>query len=63
LIGQDLESSLQDLLSTVNLTIFPVLYFFTFLYYTDVIGTGLILLTYLLQLDGHTILAPLTGMA
>ena len=61
LFGQDLESSLQDLLSAVNLTIFPVLYFFTFLYYTDVIATGVVLLTYLLQLEGHTLLAALTG--
>ncbi|XP_023721283.1 putative Dol-P-Glc:Glc(2)Man(9)GlcNAc(2)-PP-Dol alpha-1,2-glucosyltransferase isoform X2 [Cryptotermes secundus] len=61
LFREDLDSSLQDLLSAVNLTIFPVLYFFTFLYYTDVIATGLILLTYLLQLDGRTLLAPLTA--
>jgi hypothetical protein len=40
---------------------FPVLYFFTFLYYTDVIATGVVLLTYLLQLEGHTMLAALTG--
>jgi alpha-1,2-glucosyltransferase len=52
---------LQDLLSAVNLAIFPVLYFFTFLYYTDVIATGVVLLTYLLQLEGRTLLAALTG--
>lgn len=52
---------MQDLLSAVNLTIFPVLYFFTFLYYTDVIATGVVLLTYLLQLEGCTLLAALTG--
>lgn len=52
---------MQDLLSAVNLTIFPVLYFFTFLYYTDVIATGVVLLTYLLQLEGRTLLAALTG--
>ena len=52
---------MQDLLSAVNLTIFPILYFFTFLYYTDVIATGLVLLTYLLQLEGHNLLASLSG--
>lgn len=52
---------MQDLLSAVNLAIFPVLYFFTFLYYTDVIATGVVLLTYLLQLEGRTLLASLTG--
>ncbi|XP_021916423.1 uncharacterized protein LOC110828218 isoform X2 [Zootermopsis nevadensis] len=56
-----LESSLQVLLSAMNLAIFPLLYFFTFLYYTDAIATGLILLTYLLQLDGCTLLATLTA--
>jgi hypothetical protein len=52
---------LQDLLSAVNLAIFPIVYFFTFLYYTDVIATGVVLLTYLLQLEGRTLLASLTG--
>ncbi|XP_069694039.1 dol-P-Glc:Glc(2)Man(9)GlcNAc(2)-PP-Dol alpha-1,2-glucosyltransferase isoform X2 [Periplaneta americana] len=58
---EGLEERLQDLLSAVNLASFPVLYFFTFLYYTDMTATSLILLSYLLQLDGRTLSASLTA--
>ena len=41
----------KALLSAFNLSIFPVFYFFTFLYYTDVGSTFLVLLMYSLHLD------------
>ncbi|KAJ8869163.1 hypothetical protein PR048_030733 [Dryococelus australis] len=50
-----------NLMSSVNLAIFPVLYFFTFLYYTDVLSTLLVLLMYLLHLHKRRSLSAITG--
>ncbi|GLG98772.1 Dol-P-Glc:Glc(2)Man(9)GlcNAc(2)-PP-Dol alpha-1,2-glucosyltransferase, partial [Gryllus bimaculatus] len=52
----------KDLLSVVNMASFPVLYFFTFLYYTDTVSIMLVLLTYLLHLEKCNILAAATGL-
>lgn len=49
-------------LVAVTLGSFPVLYFFTFLYYTDVASTFFTLLMYLLHLKQCNILAALTGV-
>ncbi len=48
-------------LSSVNLTLFPVLYFFSFLYYTDVGATLLVLLGYTLRLRGNHLLSALVS--
>nr|CAD7396447.1 unnamed protein product [Timema poppensis] len=49
------------LLSAFNLATFPLLYFFTFLYYTDTISTSLVLLMYLFHLYGHNFLSAASG--
>ena len=49
-------------LVAVTLGSFPVLYFFTFLYYTDVGSTFFTLLMYLLHLKQWSTLAALTGI-
>lgn len=49
-------------LVAVTLGSFPVLYFFTFLYYTDVGSTFFILLMYFFHLKQWSILAALTGI-
>ena len=40
-------------LSAFNMSLLPVLYFFSFLYYTDVGSTLMVLLAYCLHLDGR----------
>lgn len=52
---------IRSLLTAVNLCIFPVLYFFNFLYYTDVMSTFLVLFTYLLCLHERHGLSAFTG--
>ncbi|XP_029143011.1 dol-P-Glc:Glc(2)Man(9)GlcNAc(2)-PP-Dol alpha-1,2-glucosyltransferase-like, partial [Protobothrops mucrosquamatus] len=46
-------SGFQRILSTLTLAIFPTLYFFTFLYYTDTGSTFFILFAYLMCLYGN----------
>ena len=43
------------------LSLFPILYFFTFLYYTDQGSTLMVLVTYWFSLEGSHITAALTG--
>ena len=43
-------------LSAFNMSLLPVLYFFSFLYYTDVGSTLMVLLAYCLHLDGRDVL-------
>jgi alpha-1,2-glucosyltransferase len=43
------------------MAVFPVLYFFTFLYYTDAGSTMFVLLAYLLELKGHHVLGAMAG--
>ena len=43
------------------LSLFPLLYFFTFLYYTDQGSTSMVLITYLLSLQDSHFTAALTG--
>ncbi|XP_030643074.1 dol-P-Glc:Glc(2)Man(9)GlcNAc(2)-PP-Dol alpha-1,2-glucosyltransferase [Chanos chanos] len=52
----------QRLLSALSLSIFPVLYFFTFLYYTDAGSTFFTLFTYLMCLYGSHKAAALLGI-
>ena len=40
------------LLSSLNLSLLPVLFFFNFLYYTDTVSTTMVLLMYSLYLSG-----------
>ncbi|XP_031560574.1 dol-P-Glc:Glc(2)Man(9)GlcNAc(2)-PP-Dol alpha-1,2-glucosyltransferase-like [Actinia tenebrosa] len=47
--------------TAINISILPVLYFFTFLYYTDVGSTFFVLLMYLLSLYERHTLASLAG--
>ncbi|KAM4675636.1 dol-P-Glc:Glc(2)Man(9)GlcNAc(2)-PP-Dol alpha-1,2-glucosyltransferase [Discoglossus pictus] len=55
-------SSLKRILSTLTLYMFPILYFFTFLYYTDTGSTFFILFTYLMCLYGNHKSAALLGI-
>ncbi|XP_075455885.1 dol-P-Glc:Glc(2)Man(9)GlcNAc(2)-PP-Dol alpha-1,2-glucosyltransferase [Ascaphus truei] len=55
-------SSFKRILSTLNLYMFPTLYFFTFLYYTDTGSTFFILFTYLMCLYGNHKSAALLGL-
>ncbi|XP_028810579.1 dol-P-Glc:Glc(2)Man(9)GlcNAc(2)-PP-Dol alpha-1,2-glucosyltransferase isoform X1 [Denticeps clupeoides] len=52
----------RRLLSTLSLSTFPVLYFFTFLYYTDAGSTFFTLFTYLMALYGCHKAAALLGV-
>ncbi|XP_006002490.1 dol-P-Glc:Glc(2)Man(9)GlcNAc(2)-PP-Dol alpha-1,2-glucosyltransferase [Latimeria chalumnae] len=54
-------STFQRILSALALSSFPVLYFFTFLYYTDAGSTFFILFTYLMCLYGQHKTAALLG--
>lgn len=51
----------RGILTAINMCVFPILYFFNFLYYTDVMSTFLVLFTYLLSLHERHILAAFTG--
>uniref|UniRef100_A0A8C5M0W3 Dol-P-Glc:Glc(2)Man(9)GlcNAc(2)-PP-Dol alpha-1,2-glucosyltransferase n=1 Tax=Leptobrachium leishanense TaxID=445787 RepID=A0A8C5M0W3_9ANUR len=55
-------SSFRRILSTLNLFLFPTLYFFTFLYYTDTGSTFFVLFTYLMCLYGNHKSAALLGL-
>nr|CAD7596520.1 unnamed protein product [Timema genevievae] len=57
-MGAELEIGL---LSAFNLATFPLIYFFTFLYYTDTVSTSLVLLMYLFHLYGHNFLSAASG--
>lgn len=50
------------LLSAFNLALFPLLYFFNFLYYTDVGSTFMVLLMYCLHLDRRDWFAAFIGV-
>ncbi|MBN3326446.1 AG10A glucosyltransferase, partial [Atractosteus spatula] len=54
-------SAFRRLLSSLALSSFPVLYFFTFLYYTDAGSTFFILFAYLMSLYGSHKLSALLG--
>ncbi|XP_066995277.1 dol-P-Glc:Glc(2)Man(9)GlcNAc(2)-PP-Dol alpha-1,2-glucosyltransferase [Anabrus simplex] len=58
---KDIVTFCSDLLSAINLGTFPILYFFTFLYYTDTVSTTLVLLMYLLHLENCHVMAAATG--
>ena len=46
----------------MNLSLCPVLYFFSFLYYTDQVSTAMVLLTLCLQLSGQPWLSAFSGL-
>lgn len=50
------------MLSSVTLSLFPLLYFFTFLYYTDTGSTAFVLLSYLCSLKSRHSCAALSGL-
>lgn len=56
-----LSDKWKDVISAFNLAVFPVLYFFTFFYYTDTLSTFFILLTYQLHVCKQDHIAALTG--
>lgn len=56
-----LSDKWKDIISAFNLAVFPVLYFFTFFYYTDTLSTLFVLLTYLLHVCKQDHIAALTG--
>jgi DIE2/ALG10 family len=45
----------------LGIALFPVLYLFSFLYYTDVMSTFSVLMMYLCHLYGQSILAGIFG--
>uniref|UniRef100_T1I1M3 Dol-P-Glc:Glc(2)Man(9)GlcNAc(2)-PP-Dol alpha-1,2-glucosyltransferase n=1 Tax=Rhodnius prolixus TaxID=13249 RepID=T1I1M3_RHOPR len=45
-----------------NISVFPVMYFFNFLYYTDTLSTFSVLLMFRLHLAGNLIIAPFIGL-
>lgn len=45
------------MMTTIALSVFPLLYFFTFLYYTDSGSTFCVLLMYLMALQGRHLTA------
>ena len=51
----------KALLSAASLGIFPLFYFFSFLYYTDVGSTFMVMLMYSLHLDGNDWFASFIG--
>uniref|UniRef100_A0A1B6IPA8 Dol-P-Glc:Glc(2)Man(9)GlcNAc(2)-PP-Dol alpha-1,2-glucosyltransferase n=1 Tax=Homalodisca liturata TaxID=320908 RepID=A0A1B6IPA8_9HEMI len=51
----------KHLMTAANLAMLPPLYFFTFLYYTDIVSTCLVLLCYLLHLQHRPWLAATAG--
>ncbi|XP_069485327.1 dol-P-Glc:Glc(2)Man(9)GlcNAc(2)-PP-Dol alpha-1,2-glucosyltransferase [Ambystoma mexicanum] len=55
-------SSAKRILSAFTLSVFPVLYFFTFLYYTDTGSTFFVLFAYLMCLSGNHKTAALLGL-
>lgn len=48
--------------SSVNMSLCPVLYFYSYLYYTDQVATAMVLLTLCLHLAGRDWLASFTGI-
>ncbi|RZF48044.1 hypothetical protein LSTR_LSTR002110 [Laodelphax striatellus] len=58
---ESVKNSFKALLCGLNMACFPVLYFFTFLYYTDVISVSLILLTMSLHYGKLFNTAAVTG--
>ena len=59
---QEFYSDSLGLWSSVNLSLCPVLYFFSFLYYTDQVSTAMVLLTLCLQLSGQPWLSAFSGL-
>ncbi|XP_077865162.1 dol-P-Glc:Glc(2)Man(9)GlcNAc(2)-PP-Dol alpha-1,2-glucosyltransferase-like [Saccoglossus kowalevskii] len=55
------ESSMQLATTAITLAMFPLLYFFTFLYYTDAGSTFFVLFMYLLSHHGNHMNAILSG--
>ena len=55
IIQENFEDSLA-LLSSINVSMLPLLFFFNFLYYTDTVSTTMVLLMYSLYLSGNFIL-------
>ncbi|XP_054609354.1 putative Dol-P-Glc:Glc(2)Man(9)GlcNAc(2)-PP-Dol alpha-1,2-glucosyltransferase isoform X2 [Dunckerocampus dactyliophorus] len=56
------QTAARRILSALSLSTFPVLYFFNFLYYTDVSSAFIILFTYLMTLHGCHKAAALLGV-
>ncbi|KAJ9580483.1 hypothetical protein L9F63_024340, partial [Diploptera punctata] len=60
--GKSFNIMLRQLLSALNMAIFPVMYFYTFFYYTDTLALNLVLMMYLLELHGLSTIASLFGL-
>jgi len=58
---ENFEDSLA-LLSSINISMLPVLFFFNFLYYTDTVSTTMVLLMYSLYLSDKFGLSSLAGL-
>jgi len=54
-------SDVLGIWSSLNMSLLPVLYMFSFLYYTDPVSTAMVLLTYCLHLSGQNWLAGFAG--
>merc|ERR1719477_43303 len=54
-------SDVLGIWSSFNMSFLPVLFMFSFLYYTDPVSTAMVLLTYCLHLSGQNWLAGVAG--
>jgi len=54
-------SEVLGIWSSCNISLLPVLFMFTFMYYTDPVSTAMVLLTYCLHLSGQDWLAAFAG--
>ena len=59
---QEGYSEVLGVWSSVNMSLCPVLYFYSYLYYTDQVATAMVLLTLCLHLAGRDWLASFTGV-
>ena len=53
--------SWKGLLSAINIALFPPLYFFTFLYYTDMAAACMVLLMYAFYIKGFSKASAFVG--
>ena len=55
IVNQDKYNDHLAILSSLNVSLLPVLFFFNFLYYTDTVSTTMVLLMYSLYISGNFI--------
>ena len=61
-LSQESYSDTLGIWSSLNISLCPVLYFFSFLYYTDQVSTAMVFLTLCLQMSGQPWLSAFSGL-